>query len=375
MKTSAIIFSVVLLLLSTLLLAETCDMRIDSIRVDADSCKFELLIRRTDAWDVGLGKIGMLGQCDWYFDFNAAAFGANEPFYDSLNATIKANNLDVLDYTFSVQVNVPQLQVKCVLEGTANQGYDPPLDTWDTLLTVIWLIDDTGENSGITWDEINTGMQDADLEEVTITYEGNGDISLPVTMTNISATASRENGVSVLWEVESEVSCAGFHIWRSESDKSEFKRITTQLIPGRGNASSSKEYVYNDKNVLDNVVYWYKIEEISTEGVSSFFGPMSVIGVSPIPNEFRLTQNYPNPFNPNTQFDYQLPEDSNVQISVYDILGKRVKVLLDEDMKAGYHHMSWDGTTENGRPVASGVYLIQISTLKDHLVRKVSLMR
>jgi hypothetical protein len=207
--------------------------------------------------------------------------------------------------------------------------------------------------------------------------EGNkgGDASLPVQIAQFTAAASKEAGITLFWQTQSELDCAGFHILRSETADGNYLRVTTEMISGQGNSSSLHEYEFNDRNVADGVTYWYKIEEITTKGESCLFGPISVIGMNPIPTEFTLSENYPNPFNPETRFDYQLPENTQVQITVYDILGKRVKVLFDDDQEAGYYHISWDGTNHSGISVASGVYMVRISTQKNHMVRKVSLMR
>jgi hypothetical protein len=83
-----------------------------------------------------------------------------------------------------------------------------------------------------------------------------------------------------------------------------------------------------------------------------------------IPTEFRLSQNYPNPFNPSTNIDYQLPVSGLVSLKVYDILGKEVSVLMNQEQKAGYYTLTWNGQNPSGRSVASGVYFyrVQVTT-------------
>jgi hypothetical protein len=75
------------------------------------------------------------------------------------------------------------------------------------------------------------------------------------------------------------------------------------------------------------------------------------------PETFELLQNYPNPFNPQTTIAYQLPQPSEVAISVYNMLGQKVTTLIDEQLPAGYHTTVW-----NASGVASGVYIYQIIT-------------
>lgn len=74
-----------------------------------------------------------------------------------------------------------------------------------------------------------------------------------------------------------------------------------------------------------------------------------------IPGDFSLAQNYPNPFNPITTIQYELPERSDVQITIYDLLGKTVTTLVSETQDAGFKSVQWDATHQS-----SGVYLYQI---------------
>ena len=79
-----------------------------------------------------------------------------------------------------------------------------------------------------------------------------------------------------------------------------------------------------------------------------------------LPYRFELAQNYPNPFNPVTTIEYSLPHRSDVVIEVFDILGRRVRLLVNETRSAGVYKVTWDGTDPNGSPVSTGIYLYRI---------------
>jgi len=79
-----------------------------------------------------------------------------------------------------------------------------------------------------------------------------------------------------------------------------------------------------------------------------------------IPDSYALNQNYPNPFNPNTIIRYSLPKQSDVNITIYNILGQEVVVLVDKAQPAGYHQVVWEGKNSQGKPVASGIYFYRI---------------
>jgi hypothetical protein len=79
-----------------------------------------------------------------------------------------------------------------------------------------------------------------------------------------------------------------------------------------------------------------------------------------VPEKFNLSQNYPNPFNPTTKIEYDLPVSAGVRIEIFDILGRRVKTLIDERKETGFYTTMWDGRNNYGKEVASGVYLYRI---------------
>ncbi len=79
-----------------------------------------------------------------------------------------------------------------------------------------------------------------------------------------------------------------------------------------------------------------------------------------MPNAYALSQNYPNPFNPSTVINYSLPAPSEVNLSIYNILGQKVVTLIDSHQPAGYHSISWNGRNESSKPVSSGVYFYRV---------------
>jgi hypothetical protein len=79
-----------------------------------------------------------------------------------------------------------------------------------------------------------------------------------------------------------------------------------------------------------------------------------------LPEIINLHQNYPNPFNPITTLRYDLPENSYVNVTVYDMLGRKVKTLINQTQDAGYRSVIWDATNDYGKPISAGIYLYQI---------------
>lgn len=98
--------------------------------------------------------------------------------------------------------------------------------------------------------------------------------------------------------------------------------------------------------------------------VTPGFTPVSVLlgGLgSTLPTEYALNQNYPNPFNPSTEIAFALPNAGNVKLVVYNTLGQEVNTLVDTDMPAGNHTITWDGRNRDGSSAATGLYFYRLT--------------
>jgi hypothetical protein len=121
-------------------------------------------------------------------------------------------------------------------------------------------------------------------------------------------------------------------------------------------------------------------DEFVLEGIGSIILPGNVTDmilsrVVEVPETFGLSQNFPNPFNPVTNISYQIPEASNVTISVYNMMGQKIADLVQEHVSAGYHQVVWDSRNLQGEPVSSGVYLYTITSGDFHAMKKMILMK
>ena len=94
-----------------------------------------------------------------------------------------------------------------------------------------------------------------------------------------------------------------------------------------------------------------------------------------VPVHIDLLQNYPNPFNPTTQIKYDLPEDAMVSITIYDIMGRSIKSLVNSNQSAGYRSIQWNATNNLGEPVSAGLYLYTIQAGQFRQVRKMVLLK
>ncbi|MBM4160364.1 MAG: T9SS type A sorting domain-containing protein [Ignavibacteria bacterium] len=151
---------------------------------------------------------------------------------------------------------------------------------------------------------------------------------------------------------------------RDENDNLMFKKsITESRAPRMAGAplrigrswflADNNWYVAPFRGKIDNVkLYNYPAAGLTT-GISDEDG-------SEIPWAFDLEQNYPNPFNPTTQIRFTIPKFQQVSLIIYDLLGRQVKTLVNEERHAGQHKVTWDATNDKGVPVATGVYFYQL---------------
>jgi flagellar hook assembly protein FlgD len=96
---------------------------------------------------------------------------------------------------------------------------------------------------------------------------------------------------------------------------------------------------------------------------------------SVVPDEFVLEQNYPNPFNPTTMIAFGLPEDSEVKITIFNLLGEVVRTLTNSNFSAGYHTLTWDAKDDNGQQLSGGMYIYRLQAESMVQSRKMILLK
>jgi hypothetical protein len=198
------------------------------------------------------------------------------------------------------------------------------------------------------------------------------DAPLPVGLASFSAS-QRGGRVVLAWITESEVDNGGFILERS-MDGTTWTAIasyrTNDALKGRGTSSGRTEYAFTDEGVRPGGEYRYRLSDESMAGVSRVYAPVS-IRIDALPRKAEMEQAYPNPFNPQTFIAYRLAEDTNVNITVFDMLGRQVQTLFNGRQPAGSHRVFWLATDETGNKAPGGGYLIQMKTEKTRQIQKV----
>ncbi len=229
--------------------------------------------------------------------------------------------------------------------------------------------------------------------------------SMPVELVSFTAEYSGGN-VLLYWSTATEVNNYGFEVQRS-ADAGEWDVIG--FVQGHGNSYSTKEYEFSDDlsalpyNLLSEILE-YRLKQIDTDGEFEYYKLTAMIDLSTVTNiddeivpvKFELFQNYPNPFNPSTTIKYSISVNSRqstaggqqyqsfnqpvrqpgtggliaVQLKVYDMLGKEVAALVNEQQHPGNYEVNFDASG-----LSSGIYVYKLTTDKLAEFRKMVLLR
>ena len=186
----------------------------------------------------------------------------------------------------------------------------------------------------------------------------------PVELAFFSGYFDGEN-VNLYWHTATEVNNLGFEIERS-ADGYNFKKVG--FVPGEGTTTLSQYYFYLDSLNITGIIY-YRIKQLDYDGKFEY-SKILVIRTDRPHNQFILNQNYPNPFNPNTKISFQIPEASEVKITIFNILGEEVKILINDFKETGFYEIEF-----NASDLPNGIYLYKLSTLEFSIVMKMLLLK
>ncbi|MEX2190468.1 MAG: T9SS type A sorting domain-containing protein, partial [Bacteroidota bacterium] len=145
--------------------------------------------------------------------------------------------------------------------------------------------------------------------------------------------------------------------------------VSVGFVQGAGTSSSPRDYSFVDKPDEPGR-YAYRIKQIDHSGAFTYTSSLEVlVGLAPL--EFTLAQNYPNPFNPTTTIEFTLPADGHVVLKIYDLTGREVATLVDEERIAGVHQQ----VVFDASRLASGMYFARLQMNGMQLLKKMVLVK
>jgi hypothetical protein len=185
----------------------------------------------------------------------------------------------------------------------------------------------------------------------------------PVELTSFNANVT-SYGVELIWQTATEQNNFGFDIERAK-DNGSWKKVG--FVAGSGNSNSPHSYRFIDKNLTQGS-YSYRLKQIDNDGTTKYIGTTQTIVEKP--KKFEVAQNYPNPFNPATKIAFNIPENGNVRITIFNAIGQTVRTLTNEYLEAGLHTVELDS-----KGLESGLYFYKIEASGFSEVRKMMLVK
>ncbi len=202
--------------------------------------------------------------------------------------------------------------------------------------------------------------------------------TLPVELSSFNAVLAAETLVDLQWITQSETSNLGFNIYRSnESNILTARKLNIDLIAGT-NTSSSHSYHFEDHEIDTGITsYYYWLEIVNFDGSSSFSNVVSVNTGSDlpvIPSTTNMKSAYPNPFHANasTKVEIDVKTGENATLSVYNILGQKVKTFTRTE---GSYTITWDGRDEQGSTCGSGIYFYRFDSPSTTITKKMMIVK
>jgi len=191
-----------------------------------------------------------------------------------------------------------------------------------------------------------------------------------VQVTDFGAQAA--NGRNVLtWTATSKMKIKDWIIERKTAG-SQFSEIGRLAVPD--NQIYPAVFEFTDLAIAGGEYFQYRLQSDLAVGISIRLDTLYLQSVSP--QQIALYQNFPNPFNAETRITFSLPQQQQVRLMIYDRMGQLVKVLVDNiNLPSAFHHYIWDGNTEKGNRVASGIYFIVFTSPSHQKVIKAALLK
>ena len=194
----------------------------------------------------------------------------------------------------------------------------------------------------------------------------------PVELLSFSANV-KSNNVVLNWSTASEVNNRMFEVQRAVGNAGEgslnWKAIGS--VEGKGTTTEKSDYLYTDESPVNGISY-YRLKQIDFDGTYKILNA-EMVEFTQV-NDYALEQNYPNPFNPSTVINYSIPTAGQVKVTVYNLLGSEVAVLVNEYKEAGNYSVEF--STENLKNnLGSGVYIYSLKAGSFTQTRKMVVLK
>jgi hypothetical protein len=196
----------------------------------------------------------------------------------------------------------------------------------------------------------------------------------PVELVSFTGRMTKD-GVLLTWMTATEQENAGFMIYRVANGQTEL--LTPDMIPGAGTTAIPQRYEFIDGTVEPGTTYLYKLSDVSLAGIERFNAPVAVTVPSTwgTPSVLHLEPVRPCPAENEALLSLSLPEGVEARVSIYDVAGRKVRMLPSLNEPAGTYTMVWDLTDDSGAQVSPGLYFVRAQGGGTDLTRRIVVAR
>jgi surface protein len=232
---------------------------------------------------------------------------------------------------------------------------------------VATLRDSTADDDGMTEYKVVAAMNEGNFHSAPAMGYSTDDIAPGVPQGLMAVLV--DEGIHLTWEMSADEDFQ-YYMLEKSSDEAFTEPEVFEMI----------DIAYLDLNYALNENNYYRIAAVDHAGNMSDYSDVVDFTVLDtdldfIPKVFALHQNYPNPFNPTTQIKYDLSEDAMVSITIYDLMGRSIRSLVNTTQSVGYRSIQWDATDNLGEPVSAGMYIYMIQAGEFRQTKKMVLLK
>jgi len=183
-----------------------------------------------------------------------------------------------------------------------------------------------------------------------------------------------------MWATQSEANLNGYYLLRATIDDLSQATVISPLIPAT-NTSQQQVYLFTDKNIYEEGMYYYWLEIQDYNAHSSYYGSRYIYfeGTPNSAMEYKLITGirsiYPNPFNPSTTISYELNKKAEVKIEIYNNRGQVIQTFALGQKDKGRYKLIWEGKDKNNSNCGCGIYFIRMLVDRESYMQKVTLLK
>jgi hypothetical protein len=219
---------------------------------------------------------------------------------------------------------------------------------------------DAGSTSASVLVSTSADNSEGATQDLSADFSVTWDVPVPAELADFGGSVTPQSEVVLAWAVPSQSNNLGWEVFRSVDNES-FDRVG-DMVTGEGTLNELRTYEFLDQELPTADFVYYYLRQVDFDGSAARSQTIEVTlaSVQVLPTVMSLAQNFPNPFNPETTIRFDIATEASVSVRIFDITGQLVRTLVSDSRAAGSYTELWDGRTDAGIRVGSGVYFYEL---------------